>query len=92
MTHKPGITYKGKTAIKDQPGQVVVNFIENNQEILIKMKYFHYDVMTKILTETPRKALKYARANGSVYDAKVQKHYIINIEEKLDIGDSQSSE
>lgn len=90
MTTKSPISYKGKKTIPDQPGQVVVNFLEANQDILIKLKHFHYEVMIKLLNETPRKALKYARSNGVVYDTKVQKHYIINIEDNIEIGDTQN--
>ncbi len=92
MTHKPGIIYKGKKVIKDQPGQVIVDFLEDGQDVFLKLKHFHYEVMLKILTETPRKALKYAKANGVVCDVKTQKHHIINIEDGLNLGDTQSNE
>ncbi len=90
MTHKPPISYIGKTTIRDDPGKVVVNFIEDGQQILIKLKHFHYEVMVKLLKETPRKALEYARGSGSAVDPNVQKHYIINIEDVVKTGDEQN--
>jgi len=92
MTHKPVVSYKGKTTIKDQPGQVVVNFIENNQEILIKLKHFHYEVMLKLIHDTPRKALEYAKGSGVIINPKTQKHFIINLEDGVDMGDKQKSD
>ena len=92
MTNKPTVSYKGKTTLKDQPGQVVVNFIEDNQEILIKLKHFHYEVMLKLIHDTPRKALEYAKGSGVTINPKTQKHYIINLEDGIDLEDTQKGE
>lgn len=87
MTSKPPILYQGKTVVPDEPGKVIVNFFENNQQILIKLKYFHYEVMLKLIGDTPRKALNYARENGVIVDKKVQTRHVINIEDGLKIED-----
>ncbi len=89
MTHKPPISYKGRTTFKGDPGKVVVNFIENNQQILIKLNHFHYEVMVKLMRDTPRKALEYARSSGVPIDSTTQKNYIINIEENIKMEDKQ---
>ena len=92
MTHKPPISYKGKRVIEDQPGHVIVNFLEDNKDVLIKLKHFHYEVMLKLIHDTPRKALEYARSSGVVVDLELQKHYIINIDDSIKIEDTQKSD
>ena len=81
MTHKPTVLYQGKGPIKEEPEMVLVNFFENNQQILIKLKNFHYVIMLKLINETPVKALNYAKENGVIVGPKEITHHVINIED-----------